>query len=96
LQPTFRRNISPPSSGPKKIISARTSKYAGGLNRVHGVTSQKMILFKNTRYLKMIYAVVVSADTTHRAPHGDTPDAAAAVGTGPHLIGANSVTIVNI
>jgi hypothetical protein len=43
LQPTFRRNISPPSSGSKKWFSKNQQ-----LNRLHGVISQKMILFITT------------------------------------------------
>jgi hypothetical protein len=40
LYPTFRRNVSPPSSGSK---NSRVQLYG-----LHGVTSQKKILFKTT------------------------------------------------
>jgi hypothetical protein len=39
-------------------------------------------------------AGLFNVDTKHSAPHGILPDAA--VGTEPHLTGANSMTIVNI
>jgi hypothetical protein len=43
-------NISPPSSGSKKYAEQETGVKAGGklLNGLHGVISQKMVLFITT------------------------------------------------